>query len=127
MRATLARMLKLMFALRRRPELTREAFHRYWLEEHGPLVRSHAEALQIVRYVQSHALPDEINEGVRASRGAGPAYDGITEVWFDDLESMGGDGSEGAVAAAQALLEDEAEFLDFPNCRVFLTEEHVIF
>jgi hypothetical protein len=121
-------MIKLVFCCRRKPEMTREEFLARWLDVHGPLVRRLRQDLPMMkRYVQSHSLPDEISEGVRASRGAGPAYDGITEVWFEDLESMGNDGSEAALSAGRALLEDEAEFLDLPRCAVFLTEEHVIF
>ena len=78
------------------------------------------------RYVQSHTLPEPASEGVRAPRGAAEAFDGITEVWFESLESLGGD-SEGAVAAARALIEDEAEFIDLARSHVFLTEEHEIF
>jgi len=121
-------MIKLVFCCQRKPGLTREEFQARWLDEHGPLVRKVRESLPMMkRYVQSHSLPDEISEGVRAPRGAGPAYDGITEVWFEDLESLGGDGSEAAIAGARALIEDESQFLDLPNCRVFLTEEHEIF
>ncbi len=96
-------MIKLVFCCRRKPEMTREEFLARWLDVHGPLVRRLREDLPMMkRYVQSHSLPDEISEAVRASRGAGPAYDGITEVWFDDLGSMGGDGSEAALAAGRA-------------------------
>ncbi len=121
-------MIKLVFCCRRKQGMTREEFQTRWLDEHGPLVRKVREHLPMMkRYVQSHSLPDEISEGVRAPRRAGPAYDGITEVWFDDLESIGGDGSEAALAAGRALVVDESEFLDLPNCAVFLTEEHEIF
>jgi hypothetical protein len=48
-------MIKLVFSLRRRPEMTREEFLTYWREHHGPLVSRHAEALRIRRYVQTHA------------------------------------------------------------------------
>ena len=120
-------MIKLVFCCRRKPEMTREEFQKRWLEVHGPLVKRVREQMPMMkRYVQSHSLPDEVSEAVRASRGAGPAYDGITEVWFDSLESMGAQ-SEEAVEGAKALLEDEAKFLDLPNCAVFLTEEHEIF
>lgn len=120
-------MIKLVFCCRRKPEMTREEFQERWLEVHGPLVKRVREQMPMMkRYVQSHSLPDEISEAVRASRGAGPAYDGITEVWFDSLESMGAQ-SEDAVEGAKTLLEDEAKFLDLPNCAVFLTEEHEIF
>ena len=120
-------MIKLVFCCRRRPDMTREAFQKRWLEVHGPLVARVREQMPMMkRYVQSHSLPDEVSEVVRAPRGAGPAYDGITEVWFDSLESMGA-GTEEAIEGARALLEDEAKFLDLPNCAVFLTEEHEIF
>lgn len=122
-------MIKLVFCCRRKPELSREEFLVRWKDVHGPLVRKiHDSALPTMkRYVQSHSLPDELSAPVQQSRGALPPFDGITEVWFDDLESMGGDGSEAAIAGAKALLEDEAKFLDLPNCHVFLTEEHEIF
>jgi len=121
-------MIKLVFCCRRKPEMSREAFQKRWLDVHGPLVRKLREQIpSMKRYVQSHSLPDEVSEAVRAPRGALEAFDGITEVWFDDLESLGGDGGEAARAAAIQLLEDEGKFLDLPKCHVFLTEEHEIF
>ena len=121
-------MIKLVFCCRRRQDMTREAFQARWLDEHGPLVRRLREHLPMMkRYVQSHTMPDAVNEPVRASRGAGEAYDGITEVWFDSLESMGAGDSQGAIDAAQQLLEDEGAFIDFAGSSVFLTEEHEIF
>lgn len=104
-----------------------EEFQDRWLNVHGPLVRQLREKLpQMKRYVQSHLIPGEASELVRASRGCKEAYDGITEVWFEDLESMGGSTQE-SLDAAMALYQDEAEFLDFANSAVFLTEEHEIF
>ena len=121
-------MIKLVFCCARRPEMSREEFQKRWLEVHGPLVRRlRAQLPMMKRYVQSHSLSDEMNEGLRQSRGTKPAYDGITEVWFDDLASMGSDGSEAALDASRQLLEDEAEFIDFGRSSVFLTEEHEIF
>lgn len=120
-------MIKLVFCCRRKPGMTREAFQKRWLEMHGPLVRRLREQLPMMkRYVQSHTLPDAMNEGLRASRGTLPPYDGITEVWLEDLASLAGNG-EAALAASRQLLEDEAEFIDFAHSTVFLTEEHEIF
>ncbi|MDX1648349.1 MAG: EthD domain-containing protein, partial [Myxococcota bacterium] len=99
-----------------------------WLERHGPLVRRHARALRASRYVQSHTLDTELNEALRGSRGAGPPFDGITEVWWASRAEL-----EAALAspegreAARALLADEARFIDFAASSLFLTEEHAIF
>ena len=121
-------MIKLVYCIRRKEGMTREAFQARWLDVHGPLVRKIREQLPAMkRYVQSHTLPDPANAGLRASRGTREPYDGITEIWFDSLEAMAGDGSEAALAAGQKLLADEAEFIDFAGSSVFLTEEKEIF
>ena len=120
-------MVKLVFCCRRKPELSLEQFQERWLEVHGPLVRRLRVRLpQMKRYVQSHTIPGAPSELLRASRGAKEPYDGITEVWFDSLDAVGAASEEGLVAARQ-LYEDEAEFIDFANSAVFLTEEHEIF
>ena len=120
-------MVKLVFCCRRRPELTREQFQEYWLDSHGPLVRSLHETLpQMRRYVQSHTLDTPANDALQESLGAGDAFDGITEVWFDSLEAMGSS-TEEAAAAGRKLLEDESTFIDFASSSVFLTVEHEIF
>jgi len=120
-------MVKLVFCCRRRPELSREEFQRTWLDDHGPLVRRLRAAIPAMRrYVQSHTLDTPANAAIRASRGSAEAYDGITEVWFDDLAALGAT-SEEATRAARQLLEDEARFIDLAHSSVFLTVEHEIF
>ena len=120
-------MVKLVFCCRRKAGFSLEDFQRRWLEVHGPLVRRLREELpQMKRYVQSHTIPGEATDGLRASRGSKEPYDGITEVWFDSIEAMGAS-SEAAMEAGAALYRDEAEFIDFEDSAVFLTEEHEIF
>lgn len=120
-------MVKIVFCCRRKAGLGFEEFQRRWLDVHGPLVRRlRAELPQMKRYVQSHTIPGEATDALRASRGSKEPYDGITEVWFDSIESMGAS-SEAALEASAALYRDEAEFIDFANSAVFLTEEHEIF
>ena len=121
-------MVKLVFCCRRKEGMSLEEFQKRWLEVHGPLVRRLREDLPgMRRYVQSHLLPGPATSGLQASRGAADPYDGITEVWFDSLESMGANEGQESIDAAQKLLEDEAEFLDFSRSSVFLTEEKEIF
>jgi uncharacterized protein (TIGR02118 family) len=121
-------MIKFVYCVRRRPEMSPEAFRKYWLENHGPLVRSYAAALRAKRYVQSHTIETPLNHAAQQPRGTRPPYDGITEVWWDRLEDLVEALStpEGQ-RANQLLAEDEARFCDLPNCSVFFTEEHTIF
>ena len=44
-------MIKLVYCLRKRDDIDNDRFCQYWLEEHGPLVRSVAEAIGASRYV----------------------------------------------------------------------------
>lgn len=120
-------MIKLVFALRRRSDLSREEFQRYWLEQHAPLVRSYADVLGIRRYVQVHTLPDGLHAALRASRQASEPFDGVAELWYDSLEALAAavTTDEGR-AAAVALLEDERAFIDHPNSPLWLAEEHPI-
>ena len=121
-------MIKLVYCLRKRADVTAADFHRYWLETHGPLVRGFANAIGAKKYIQSHTVLPALNEAFIASRGLAPAYDGITEVWWDsvaDLEA-GMQTAEGQ-EAHRRLKEDEATFIDFGESRVFMTEEHGIF
>ena len=62
-------MIRLVFALRKKPNLTREEFQEYWLTQHAPLVASFATDLNIHRYVQTHTLNDPANEAAQEARG----------------------------------------------------------
>jgi uncharacterized protein (TIGR02118 family) len=121
-------MIKFVYCVRRRPEMSVEEFRKYWLEKHGPLVRSYAKALRATRYVQSHTLDTPLNVYAQQPRGTKPPYDGITEVWWNSAEELAAALStpEG-MDANKALAQDEGRFCDLPNCSVFFTEEHTIF
>lgn len=121
-------MIKFVYCVRRRPELSPEAFRKYWLEKHGPLVKKYAAALRARRYVQSHTLQTDLNMYAQQPRGTKEPYDGITEVWWDNAEELLAalQTPEGQ-QANQILAEDEGRFCDLPCCSVFFTEEHTIF
>lgn len=121
-------MIKLTFCLRRRPDLSVEEFHRYWREEHGPLVAARAEALGIRKYQQVHTLDQpELHAALQRRNGGAPEpFDGIAEVWVDDVDGFrNGSNSPQSRQAARDLLEDEANFIDLPNSPMWLGEEIV--
>ena len=90
-----------------------DEFSRYWREVHGPIGRR---IPGLRRLVQSHAI-------AQPSDVAPPDFDGMAELWFDDM---------GALQAArrspewQASTADEANFIDQSRSAVFVTEEHEI-
>jgi uncharacterized protein (TIGR02118 family) len=116
--------IKLTFAVRRRDDVDVDEFHRYWRDEHGPLVRSFQATLGMLRYVQTHRLETPLNDVLRASRSALEPFDGTAELWWDDLDALTAASStpEG-LAAGQALLEDEARFIDLSRSALWLGEE----
>lgn len=107
-------MVKLIYCLNRRSGLSVEEFQSYWREVHGPIA---AKIPGLRRYVQSHVLPSTY-----ASTFV-PPYDGVAELWFDDLESF-----QRAVASAEmmAAREDERNFIDHGRIAILLSEEKVI-
>ena len=108
--------------------MTREEFQRYWYDEHGPLVRRHADALGIRRYVQTHLLEDELNGLLARSRGSEPEhYDGVAELWWDSLEDFQAAGaSERGRAASAALLRDEETFIDLKSSPLWIGVERPV-
>ena len=121
-------MIKLVYVIERRSDVSEKDFFEYWLNQHGPLVRRHANAIRAKKYVQSHLIDTPMNEALRSARGMLGPVAGITEVWWDSVEDFQAAYStpEGQAAGAE-LSADEDKFIDVKNSQVFLTQEHVIF
>jgi hypothetical protein len=116
-------MIKLVYCLRRRPELTLEEFQGHWLEHHAGYGRTNP---QVLRYVQYHTLAEDPIRQALPQAGAGAAaepYDGVAVAWFADVASMKLSMQGDNVAAA---LEDEKLFIDHDRSTAVLTDEHVV-
>ncbi|MBC7806179.1 MAG: EthD domain-containing protein [Akkermansiaceae bacterium] len=113
-------MVKFTILLKKRQDLTQEEFVRHHKNEHAPLFKSLPEVQQYVRkYVQGHTQPVAL-PGMPPS-----AYDGTTELWFDDIEAIG------KLFTAPRYMEiirpDEEKFLDLRGCGFLVcTENQVI-
>jgi uncharacterized protein (TIGR02118 family) len=119
-------MIKLTFCLRKLPGISGDEFRRVWLEEHGPLVRRHAEILCIRRYVQVHAVESDAVQAIRAARSTQETpYDGTAELWFDRIENLLETRETPAGrAAGQEIMEDEKRFIDLARSTMMFGEEH---
>lgn len=118
-------MIRLTYMLRRKPDISFEAFQRYWRETHGPLVASHSQRLNIRRYVQVHTMTDPDESRPAGDRGEMlKPWDGVAELWFDSREALEQNFSDSAARAAMdELLEDEEKFIDFAESPLWLGYE----
>jgi uncharacterized protein (TIGR02118 family) len=120
--------IKLVFSLRRRPDMTREEFQAYWRDQHARLVSRHAETLRIRRYVQTHAHCSGAAAVQSAVRGSEPDYyDGQAELWWESIDDLlaAVSTTEGQHAAAE-LLDDERRFIDLEQSPLWIGEENVV-
>ena len=83
-------MFKFMALLKRKDGVTREEFHRWWLERHVPYVKKFP---RLRRYAVN----------LVADPAADPdGWDGVAEVWFDSLDDLKAAFASPEAKAAQA-------------------------
>lgn len=112
-------MIKFTAMLVRNQALSHEQFVTHHRTSHADLFMSLAASQEHVRrYVQSHNLGQDL-PGMPASR-----YDGITEVWFDDVEGFAAVFTSPEYFAI--VRPDEESFLDLAAGDVSLSTENVV-
>jgi uncharacterized protein (TIGR02118 family) len=106
-------MVKLVYCISRKPGLADDAFFAYWKDVHGPIG---AQIPGLRRLVQSRRL-------TVAGDKYQPDFDGMAELWFDDLDAMLKARQSPEWQASHA---DEANFIDHSRTAYFVSEEHVV-
>jgi len=110
--------IKLIVAIRRRPELSPAEFHEYWRSTHAAKVRSIAACERYIRrYVQAHTVDAEYGAGE-------PSFDGTAELWFDSMADRDAFFSDPEYLAVVA--PDERVFADMTRTRFFVTREETV-
>ncbi|HKD11857.1 MAG TPA: EthD domain-containing protein [Thermoanaerobaculia bacterium] len=106
-------MIKLVYCITRKPGMSRTNFSDYWLRTHAPIG---ARIPGVRRFVQSYAIrvPGD---------AAAPDFDGMVELWFDDVAALLAARSSEAWKESTA---DEANFIDSSRTAYFVTEEKEI-
>ena len=102
-------MIKVFAMLRRREGVSREEFHRWWVEEHVP----YAKALPGLRKYRVCLVT-----GSTTHEGREP-WDGIAELWFDDRAALDRAWSSEVGKIALAHSRDSHS-----DRLVLITEEH---
>ena len=107
--------VKLVCFVRRRPDLTHEAYSRHWRERHGPLAVARQPGFW--HYVQNHV--------VERLTDATPDFDGIGELHYRsvaDVVNRTYDSEEGQ----RLIFEDTQRFMSREGSTVLLTKEHLV-
>ena len=108
------RMIKVISLVYRKKGISSKQFLSYWLDKHGPL------AVEIIpgmlHYTQNHPI---------MSPGLPDDADGITEMWFEDMDAYNDYMEWRGSDDAQVMKESEDKFLDEALTRRYLVEEHV--
>lgn len=106
-------MIKLVYCITKKPEMSDEQFFDYWHNVHAPIG---AGIPGVRRFVQSRRIiiPGDKHE---------PAFDALVELWFDDIPAL--------LKARQspqwkASTDDEANFIDHSKVAYFVTEERTV-
>jgi uncharacterized protein (TIGR02118 family) len=103
--------VKLIYCISKKRELSVEEFQRYWRETHGPIA---GRIPGLRRYVQCHVVP------ALYGQGTAPAYDGAAELWFDNMDALRAAMGSPEVRAA---IEDEKNFIDHSRVASLITTE----
>lgn len=102
-------MVKTVSLLRRADHLSREEFHRWWLEEHTLVARK---IPGVRKYVVSLTLGALTGE---------PEWDGVAEVWFDDEAALRA--AFASPRGVEALADSAAHISRYHR---MITREHTI-
>ena len=106
-------MIKLVYCITKKPDMSDEQFFDYWKNIHGPLG---AKIPGLRRLVQSRRLmiPQDKYQST---------FDGMAELWFDSIEAML---SARLSPEWKKSSDDEANFIDARRTAYFVSDEHVV-
>lgn len=121
---TRSNVMRLHFALRPPEHLGETEARRYWLEEHGPLIRSHSPARGLIAYNQVHRRDHPLASAFTAPRGTtARPFLGHAESWFE--RPAGTRPLAETQTAMDAAIEDERQFIDFSASTILVGKEFV--
>lgn len=121
--------MRLHFALRPLTALGEAGARRYWLEEHGPLIRSHSPVRGLLAYNQVHRCECPLLSAFTTPRGTTAApFLGHAESWFERPTGRQPPFDQPPFemqVAMDAAIEDERNFIDWSVSTIRVGKELV--
>lgn len=106
-------MVKVIYCIRRRADLSPQQFQHYWKEVHAPMMLSHAAEMRLAAYVQTSPLAHPYSERVERRGVLETPFDGVAELyWANEQDMQQGFESAPAKKLQCTLARDEAHFID---------------
>lgn len=106
-------MIKVLVLVHRRPGLTHEEFARGYRDEVGPAVAQNVPG--VIRYAQNHHP--------KQRDGSDSPWDGVGELWLEDLAAWQRVMEFAASPAGKAVVDIEAKYIDRSRMTILVCEE----
>ncbi len=111
-------MVKLMVCVKPNTDIDVEEVHQSWRTSRGELIQRIPGSRKYVRKnIQSRTVP-------RAYERNGASFDGVAELWFDDMAAD--DGFFADLGCIVKVRPDELKFTDHTNLAWFVTQEEPV-
>lgn len=117
-------MIRLMYCVTRRQDVSPEDFRRYWQDErYTSLLNTFTKLYRATRYNKNLTLSIEMNAQIMERQGTGTPHDGIIEIWWDSAKVLTTiNETPEAEALKQKIGEYEKQFIDRSHSKIFFTE-----
>jgi len=117
-------MIRLLYCVRKKPELTQAQFRQYWNDPaFDTLIQQVTEQSNALSHTKTLALQVEATARIVSDRGTQDPYDGVLEYWWENgadiLDLM--DSPIGQELLSKTK-EHQSQFIDFSRSAVFFTE-----
>jgi len=117
-------LIKVVYCIRRRADLTEAAFQRYWKEVHAPLVLQRAADLRLAAYVQTSPTHHAFSQRVERKGVLAQPYDGVAELyWASEDDMRHAFESAEALQVQRLLADDECNFIDHARSARWIATE----
>lgn len=117
-------MIKVIYCIRRREDLSPSEFQQYWKGVHGQLLMEHRQALRLAGYVQTSPLAHKYSPTVERPHALAAPFDGVAELYWASEDDMNYAFEDARALEVQKLLaDDEKNFIDHKHSSRWIAHE----
>ena len=117
-------MIKVIYCIRRKAELSPEAFQDYWKNVHGQLLMEHRHTLRLAGYVQTSPTVNAYSVSVERKHMLDTPYDGVAELyWGSEQDMKHAFESNEARCVQKMLADDEQNFIEHSRSARWIARE----